>query len=155
MKSFYKLISGIPVQAIMVALQRKQDVLVQTETPGVRELVVCSGDGREQKGAMLFPALKKMALAPMSMTDAVALCSVNLLRLDPKARCPLVMSTEPNLGYFIIVLHAGERSMVLAGEESIGVVTGEIWWVDLRENAALINNSEDDVIVLLVSARAE
>jgi len=140
----------------MNALLQRQDSFNDTNLAGVQELTVRETgdtDHRDQAGAQEFPALKQLSLAVLQMTNGSVLGRSILMRIEPKITLPfgrpLPFST------YAVVLHAGNGAMLLAGDESVNIRSGEIWWVDLAAEAHLINKSEDEIFLLLVDVRID
>jgi hypothetical protein len=152
MRFFFRLVEGLPTIAVMNALMCNQGRLTETSMVGVQELTVLevspSGLLVDRDGAREFPALKKLALAVMQMIDGTALGRTLLLRASPKTNVPLGNASLYYSGY-VMALHADQRTLLMAGDETVMIKTGDIWWVDMKQDAHLINNSDDDAVVLL------
>ena len=159
MRYFYRLVEGLPTIGVMNALLQNQSKLTDTSITGVQELVVrdinpASALAADRDGAKEFPALKKLALAIMQMIDGTALGRTLLLRASPKTNVPLGNASLHYAGY-TMVLHADPRTLLMAGDETVMIKTGDIWWADMKQDAHLINNSDDDAIVLLADVMVD
>ena len=156
MRFFFRLVEGLPTIAVMNVLLQNQTKLTDTSMVGVQELVVRDSNlvGADRDGAREFPALKKLALAIMQMIDGTALGRTLLLRASPKTNVPLGNASLHYSGY-AMALHAGPRTLLMAGDETVMIKTGDIWWVDMKQDAHLINNSDDDAVVLLTDVMVD
>ena len=156
MRYFYRLVEGLPTIAVMNALLQNQTKLTDTSITGVQELVVRDSSlvAADRDGAKEFPALKKLALAIMQMIDGTALGRTLLLRAAPKTNVPLGNASLHYAGY-AMVLHADPRTLLMAGDETVMIKTGDIWWADMKQDAHLINNSDDDAVVLLADVMVD
>jgi len=165
MRYFYRLVEGLPTIGVMNALLQNQIKLTDTSIVGVQELIVRDRDisldstrvisiATDREGAKEFPALKKLALAIMQMVDGTVLGRCMLLRAAPKTNVPLGNTTIHYAGY-AMALHADPRTLLMAGDETVMIKTGDIWWADMKQDAHLINNSDDDAIVLLADVMVD
>jgi hypothetical protein len=158
MRYFYRLVEGLPTIGVMNALLQNQSKLTDTSITGVQELVVrdinTASAAADRDGAKEFPALKKLALAIMQMIDGTALGRTLVLRAAPKTNVPLGNASLHYSGY-AMVLHADPRTLLMAGDETVMIKTGDIWWADMKQDAHLINNSDDDAIILLADVMVD
>jgi len=159
MRYFYRLVEGLPTIGVMNALLQNQAKLTDTAVIGVQELIVRdirSGPAlaTDRDGAKEFPALKKLALAIMQMIDGTALGQTILLRAAPKTNMPLGNSSI-NYSSYVMALHSDPRTLLMAGDETVMIKTGDIWWADMKQDAHLINNSDDDAIILLADVMVD
>ena len=142
----------------MNALLQRPEAFTATAADGVQELTVReqNPDGvvTDHAGAREFPGLKRLSLAAMQMTDGSMLGRSILLRVDAKVTMPIGNSTM-DLASYAVVLHAAPGVMLLAGDESVPIRSGEVWWVDLKHDAHLINKSEDEVFIMIVDVRID
>ena len=158
MKYFYRLLEGSPQGTLMNALLQRPEVFTTTAMDGVQELTVREqgpdGVVTDQAGAREFAGLKRLSLAAMQMTDGTMLGRSVLLRVDAKVTMPIGNSAM-DLASYAVVLHAEPNVMILAGDESVLIRGGEIWWIDLKSDAHLINKSEDEVFIMIVDVRID
>lgn len=52
-----------------------------------------------------------------------------------------------------VVLHAEPGCLFRAGEETVQMRTGEVWWFDNAQEHEVVNNSSDDRVHLIVDIR--
>lgn len=159
MKNFLKHAAGVPSNPEMNALMTRQDAFSPTGVKGVTEIVIREFDAgervaRDAAGAKEFPGLKLKALRFMSVLEGVQLGRVVLLRIDPKAYVPIGNDSLYFQSY-LIVLYALSPTLVTAGDESVQVVGGDYWWADLRQDASLLNSSDDEVFAMIVDIRID
>jgi hypothetical protein len=165
MRYFYRLAEGPPPVEVMTALLHNQEKLTDTSMVGVQELVVRDIDpgsvfATDRAGAREFMILKLLALAIKqkisgALPPAVSVLGrVLLLRAAPKTNVPLGNVSLHYTGY-VLALHAEPRTLLMAGDETVMVKSGDTWAVDMKQDAHLINNSDDDVVILLADVMVD
>jgi len=152
MKHFYKLVEGNPNLPVMNALiPAKFDA---TQLAGLEELVIRKGEVDEPLNG-LGRELKQMAIGVMQLIGGVALASVVVLRTAPKTDIPLTSKSEPYRDYVVVML-AEQGATLMAGGEAVNLRSGHVWWADLQAaESQLVNNSADEVIIMLVHVKVD
>lgn len=156
MKHFYKLLEGSPNLQVMNVLVGTQFDVTQLE--GLEEFVVRKGEVDEAFGddkPLIGRDLKQMAIGAMQLAGGVALASVVVLRVASKTTVPLTSKSEPYRDY-VVVLHSEQGATLMAGGEAVNLRSGHVWWADLpAADAQLVNNSADEVIIMLVHVKVD
>lgn len=135
MKHFYKLMSGPSNAPLMTEVMRKR-----------AELFDDKGDGKT-----LPLDAKRMALGIMQVVNATGLDKAELawLNHDGKSLYP----ANGSGAHYIAVLSG--QVMCLADDECPALNAGEVWWVDAKDDAIILNKSGDDAVVLRVSLKVD
>lgn len=147
MRYFYRLVEGALVMPIMASLVRhpfwKSDstrMLLRDDLDDLPEL-------REIAGA------KKTALLVMQSVDGTALGSVSVLRVPARGKAELTRAD--GAVRYLVALHSDHGVHLTAGDETVFLHSGEIWWTDLALAGEIANNSDDDCVHLLVDVRID
>ena len=111
---------------------------------------------RDQHGdtpAMAALSVKRMALSVMQFSEASELGNVGIVKLEPGGK----LDQPPLDGWtrFYAVLMATGGCMVSAGDEAVKMLSGDVWWVDGKEERAIRNNSQDDMIFMQIDVRID
>lgn len=154
MKHFYKLNDGQGAPALMNALMHHQHLFTKSGIEGVSELTLRTGTGNQPAASLAMPIFRRAALAVMSSVEGTELGGIVVLRGQPKTKIPLA-NPSPVFSNYLLPLHAGPGLNVLAGDEAIELKSGDVWWADLGTDAVLINNSDDEMFLMLVEVRIE
>lgn len=147
MRHFYRLADGIPVVAFMTRFHEQREVLSNRDE-GVSWIEIRSPKG-DSEGATVFPVLKRTALTILTMAEGSQLGACALIALDAKST---ISNEAEQHGWsrFVLVLQGNPKGMMLIGDESITMRTGEIWWIDSKAPGQIINNGDDDLVLFLV-----
>lgn len=175
MRYFYKLIEGFQVLPFMAALARQPELWNQDNlrrefenTPHMATddilLRFGSKDGDDleaiDRPAMLrLPDLKRMLLDTVRLVHGSRLGRVIITRLEPGKK---ILPHSDVLGEYSkyytryhLVLQGLPGSLFTCGDETVNMLTGELWWFDASAEHAVINNSRDDRIHMLIDIRID
>ena len=155
MQYFYKLTEGVVTIAAMTALMEHQDLFkAHSEQPDkVSGILVRSEFKPDADASSLLPMLNKMAMTVMQLADGVQLGEVGVVRLAVGGK----LSQEPvTNGYsrYHLVLLGFPGALVTAGDEAVNMKTGDVWWIDAKQERTTTNKSQDDLIMLQIDVRA-
>lgn len=104
----------------------------------------------------LFPQAQKLVFDLMAKVQGERLGRVLIARLKPGRRItPHVDGGAPAEYYdrYHIVLFSAPGCLFRAGDETVHMGTGQIWWFDNTKEHEVINNSVDDRVHLVVDIR--
>jgi len=111
---------------------------------------------REPMKAM--PAFKETAVAIMQTLKGVQLGRVIVTRLPPGGRITPHIDGGLNAEFYTrthLVLHGRPGNMFTSGDETVQMLTGEVWWFENKQQHSCINNSDDDRVHLIVDIRVD
>lgn len=97
-----------------------------------------------------LPPAKNIALSVMQAMSGSNLGSVRIARWAPAKKEPGDANADPTFEQFIVVLSAAPGAILMSGDESVPVKAGELWWMDVRQEHAIMNNSKDDLILMMI-----
>lgn len=180
MRYFYKLTEGIQVLPFMAALARQpglwnadplrqkfensphtqvDDVLLRF---GKIEEGVSIGDNLEavdQPALAKLPNVKKLLLDTMRLVDGTRLGRVIVTRLEPGKKisphADVLGDYSKYYTRFHLVLQGLPGSLFNCGNETVNMLTGELWWFDASAEHSVINNSRDDRVHMLIDVRID
>lgn len=175
MRYFHKIAEGVVVLPIFHTLMRNPQLWDQDTTrttfegtphDEVNDVLLRFGppDGNDleatDRPAMkLLPEVKKLALDVMRMVGGSRLGRIVVTKLEPGSKiAPHADTMGAYSKYYTryhIVLQGLPGSMFGCGDETVNMLTGEIWWFDASAEHYLINNSKDDRVHLLVDVRID
>ena len=135
MRHCYKLLAAPPNTSLMIAIMQNQEAVFDTDG-------LCKA---------LPPDAKKMAIGILQVINGVALTSIELRRIDHDHKFPIAPTT-PDARF--IALLSGQL-MCLVGDECPALNIGEVWWIDPKVEALMVNKSGDDAILLGVTVRMD
>lgn len=183
MKNFQRVMAGVDVSAAHNAVMRNPDLwdqhTLRTTHPGtphteVSDIWLRFSDEvqAEAKGLIAgvidehesinFPAMRELPqLRPlifglMAKVEGERLGRVLVTKLKPEGKIEPHIDGGSHAAYydrFHIVLHAEPNSLFGAGDETVEMRTGEIWWFDNSATHWVRNNSKDDRVHLIVDIR--
>ena len=110
----------------------------------------------DQPAFKLLPEARPLVFGLMAAVQGERLGRVIINKLRPGGRIFPHRDTPAHAEYWDrhhIVLQAYPGVVFRAGEESVYMATGEIWWFDNSEEHEVINNSDDDRIHMVVDIR--
>jgi len=109
-----------------------------------------------------FPAFVALPQARIMLLDLVRrvegcrLGRVMITRLAPGKTIPLHKDSGLYAEYYQryhITLQNGPGSLFMCDDETVCMAQGEVWWFDSLHDHAVINNSADDRITMIVDIR--
>jgi quercetin dioxygenase-like cupin family protein len=105
------------------------------------------------------PKAKEMALDLMRLVSGSRLGRMVVTKLEPGKRiAPHADVKGLYSAYYTryhIVLQGLQGSLFNCGDETVNMLTGDIWWFDAHAEHSLVNNSKDDRVHLLVDVRID
>lgn len=175
MRYFYRLTSGVVVLPLMDALMRnprlwnEDDLRTTFEgTPHVDadDILLrfgeADGDSLEawdRPALRSLPGAKQMALDVMGLVRGSRLGRVVVTRLEPGAQIlPHADVKGKYAGYYSryhVVLQGLPGSLFTCGDETVNMVTGDVYWFDASAEHSVKNNSADDRVHMLVDVRID
>lgn len=178
MRYFYKLCDGVMTMPIMAALARQPELWDQdksrttfTGTPHGQIHDVILRFGATDKGAgddleavdreamRLLPQAKKLSQDIMSMVGGSRLGRVVLTKLEPGKKILPHADTQGAYAKYYTRYHVALQglpgSLFTCGDETVTMLTGEVWYFDAHAVHSLQNNSKDDRVHLLVDIRVD
>lgn len=175
MRYFYRLTENVQVLPIMVALMRQPELWNQDNlrrefenTPHMATSDILlrfgSKDGNELEAVdrlplAKLPGVKRLLLDTMRLVDGSRLGRVIVTRLEPGKK---ILPHSDVLGEYSkyytryhLVLQGLPGSLFSCGDETVNMLTGELWWFDASSEHSVINNSRDDRIHMLIDVRID
>lgn len=104
----------------------------------------------------LLPAARNIIFSLMARVQGERLGRCLITRLPPGGKIDPHVDGGSHAAYyerFHVVLQAEPGSMFRAGDETVMMRPGEVWWFDNAQEHEVINNSGDDRIHLIVDIR--
>jgi hypothetical protein len=177
MRNFQQVAAGIDVFPLLHALARQSDLWNADRTRTTFDdsphaavddvLVRFGGLGADNVGDVLqcewtdvvrrLPQVRDIVFPLMASLRAEQLGRIVITRLPPGGR---IAAHKDVLGEYSkyysryhVVLQGLPGSMFRAGEETVCMQTGEVWWFDAAQVHEIVNNSSDDRIHLLIDLR--
>lgn len=106
-----------------------------------------------------LPQARNLVFGLMSRVQAYELGRVLITKIPPGGR--ILPHSDATGAYtdqedgarYHIVLHGLPGSLFRAGDETVNMQTGEVWWFNHLAEHEVVNNSADDRIHLLVDTR--
>jgi len=171
---FYKLGQNIEVVSMMDRVMRNPQLWNEDDcrttfenTPhsDVEDILLrfgsTSGDDLEavDRPSMKILEAKKGALAVMAMLGGSRLGRVVITKLAPGKK---ILPHADVLGEYAkyysryhLVLQGLPGSLFICGDETVQMMTGELWWFDASAEHCVMNNSQDDRIHMLIDIRID
>ena len=134
MRHFYKLLAGPTNTPLMVDIMQRQSDIFDAEG-------YCKA---------LPPDAKKLALGILQISNGTALTSVELRRIEHDHK---FLSRPTTDAHFIAVLSG--QVMCLLDDECPAINAGEVWWIEPKVEAIIVNKSGDDAVWLDVTVRMD
>lgn len=183
MKNFHRLATGANVGPLMHSIMRKPHLWNQhkfrttyNNTPFQQvddiwirfsDIAECPTDtnaiGIDRNiwypGASELPEVKPLCLEMMRSVGAYELGRVLITRLSPGDKMlphndnDGVYGTQPDLARYHIVLMGNTGSLFRSGDETVEMLTGEVWWFNAHKEHEVYNGSDDDRVHLLVDVK--
>ena len=142
-----------------ILLRFSDDKVAQEGDPNAVEKVMVDGNSVWHEAVHQVPEIQPLVLALMVQIKAYALDRLILTRLAPGKR---ILPHADNQGAYVhdpdrvrhhIVLQGLPGSLYRTGDETVNMLTGEVWWFNAHIEHEVVNNSADDRIHLLVDCR--
>lgn len=183
MKYFHQIAGGVNVAALMNALHRQPELwnqnTIRTRHPGTAHAEVSdvllrfndiseferTGDPRaitDDKECIPYPAWEKLPqVRPiifdlMRVVEAFRLGRVIITKLPAgKEITPHVDGGAPATYFerYQVSLQSLPGCLFRIGGETVNFRTGDVWWIDNGTEHAVVNNSADDRIAMIVDLR--
>jgi hypothetical protein len=175
MRNFYRLCEGIDTVSIVHALQTRPELWNRnSQRRDTAELAECddiwlrfpSADGIKQglgefecvnyPAMAELPAVRSIIFGLMRQVEGERLGPVMISRLTPGGRVYPHDDGAVHTAYYKryqIALHSLPGVLFRAGDETVAMKTGEIWWFDNSIEHEVFNGSSDDRLALIVDIR--
>lgn len=178
MRYFYRLAHSIRVLHMMAAIARQSELWNSDDmrktfenSPHVEvdDILLRFGingpqigddlEAVDQPSMMKVPGVKEEALNVMRLVGGTRLGRVLITRLEPGKKIAAHKDTQGAYAKYYtryhLVLQGMPGSLFRCGDETVNMLTGELWWFDLSAEHEIINNSQDDRVHLLVDVRVD
>lgn len=180
MRYFYRLTEGVQILPVMAALVRQpglwnadplrqvfeksphsqvDDILLRF---GVKSDNIDIGDQLEatdREAMSQLPGVKDHCLNIMRLVGGSRLGRVIVTRLEPGKKIAPHADTQGEYAKYYtryhLVLQGLPGSMFICGDETVNMRTGELWWFSAQDEHAVINNSTDDRVHMLIDVRID
>lgn len=175
MRYFYRLAQGVMVMPLMDAIMRqpalwsaddRRTTFEGTPHKEVDDILIrFGGNDGDDLEAVDFPAAAKLPMAKdlainvMQLVRGVRLGRLVITKLEPGRK---ILPHKDVLGDYAnyytryhVILQGLQGSLFTCGDETVQMLTGEVWWFDAAAEHSLMNNSPDDRIHLLVDVRID
>lgn len=109
--------------------------------------------------ASRLPQIKPVVLNLMRAIDAWALERLLVTRIRPGGRilphsdAEGVYTNSGDIGRYHIVVQGLPGSLFKCGDDTVQMMTGEVWWFNAHQVHEVLNNSADDRIHLIADMR--
>lgn len=103
-----------------------------------------------------LPQARPLIFSLMGLVEGERLGRVLVTRLAPGAKITAHTDGGAPATYyerFHVVLNSAPGCLFRAGDETVQMQTGDVWWFDNTQEHEVINNSVDDRIHLIVDVR--
>ena len=175
MRYFHKLTENVPVLPIMAALARQPELWDQDNSrkefdnsphTQVSDILLRfgakDGDQLEAWDSPLIhklPGLKKLCLDTMGLVGGSRLGRVIITRVEPGSviapHADVLGEYSQYYSRYHLALQGMPGSMFTCGDETVQMLTGELWWFNAHAQHSVKNNSRDDRIHLLIDVRID
>jgi hypothetical protein len=155
MRYLQKILNGMGPECTVVMhyLTRQPELLAEESEEGILWL---RHDHEDTPLMERVRYAKELAKKLMYNIGGVRLGSVSISRLASGKRAALCRTASDNwFAPYRIVLFAEEGALFTAGDETVPMHTGEVWWYDPSVEIMEINNSGDDRVHLAVDLRLD
>lgn len=175
MRYFFRLADNIRVLHMMASIARQPELWNQDNcrrefenTPHMAADDILlrfgskDGDGLE---ACDTPAMSKVtgakeeALNIMRVVGGTRLGRVLVTRLEPGKKILPHKDTEGDYAKYYtryhLVLQGFPGSLFTCGDETVNMVTGDLWWFSASDEHSVVNNSRDDRVHMLIDVRID
>lgn len=179
MRYFYQVASGAVVVSLMEQIARHPELWDANKTrttfegtphADVSDILLrfgkLAGDGiGDDLEAIDLPAMttlrnaRQIALGVMQLVGGTRLGRVVVTKLEPgKKILPHADVRGAYASYYTryhVVLLGLPGSLFTCGDETVSMLTGEVWWFSAKDEHSLANNSKDDRVHMLVDVRVD
>lgn len=175
MRYFYRLGENLRVLPVMAAIARQPDLwnedrLRQTfdDSPHtqVDDILLRFGEidgddleATDRVAMTRLPDVKSEILNVMRVVQGTRLGRVIITKLEPGRK---ILPHKDVLGKYAeyytryhLVLQGMPGSIFTCGDETVNMLTGELWWFDAHAEHSVANNSKDDRIHMLIDVRVD
>lgn len=181
MRYFYRLVENVRVLPLVAAIARQSqlwnadncrrefegtphaatdDILLRFTMPeGGLQSHANSLEAVDTVAMLKLPDVKSELLNIMRLVNGSRLGRVIVTRLEPGKK---ILSHKDVLGEYSkyytryhLVLQGMPGSLFTCGDETVNMLTGELWWFDASAEHSVINNSKDDRIHMLIDVRID
>lgn len=177
MRNFLKIAEGVETLSIVQAIQRQpglwnahnlrttypdtphrevDDILVFFNDLENPEAVINDREVKPFPAWSLLPQLRPMLFNLMRAVEGVQLGRVIISRMAPGRQIyPHADGGAPATWYerYQVALQSLPGVLFRAGDETVQMRTGELWWFDNTQEHQVVNNSADDRLALIVDIR--
>lgn len=177
MKNFQKIFEELDVSPLLNAIMRQPDLWNQNklrqEFPGTPHneaediwvrfndvsnvsAVLDDCENLNYPAFFKLPQVRSLIFGLMAKVEGERLGSVLITKLAPGKRIYAHKDEGVRSTYYDryhIVLNSAPGSLFRAGDETVHMRTGELWWFDNTQEHEVINNSAEDRIHLIVDIR--
>ena len=175
MRYFYKLAENVEVLPIMAAIARQpalwdnddcrksfensphtqvHDILLRFGTKDGDDLEATDTDLMSK-----LPRAKEIVLNIMRLVGGSRLGRVVITKVEPgKKIAPhsdVLGAYSKYYTRYHLVLQGMPGSLFNCGDETVQMMTGDLWWFDASSEHSVMNNSRDDRIHLLIDVRID
>lgn len=175
MRYFFCLAQGIRVLPLMAAIARQPGLwnmdncrreFEETPHSAAEDILLRFGakDGDDLEAVDIsamqkLPDVKSEILNIMRVVNGSRLGRVIVTKLGPGKK---ILPHRDVLGEYSkyytryhLVLQGMPGSLFTCGDETVQMLTGELWWFDASAEHSVINNSKDDRIHMLIDVRID
>lgn len=181
MHYFFRLAEGVRVLPLMAAIARQpelwnhddcrrefaetphaatDDILLRFTTPeGRLQSHANSLEAIDTTSMQKLPDVKSELLNVMRLVNGSRLGRAIVTRLGPGKK---ILPHKDVIGEYSkyytryhLVLQSMPGSLFTCGDETVQMLTGELWWFDAAAEHSVINNSKDDRIHMLIDVRID
>lgn len=175
MRYFYKLASGVAVLPLMAAVARNpgwwngdncRKEFENSPHTEVDDILLRFGskDGNDLEAAdgslmAKLPGGKDLVLNVMRMVNGSRLGRVLITRVAPGGK---ILPHKDVMGEYAkyytryhLVLQGFPGSLFACGDETVQMMTGDLWWFDATAEHSVVNNSQDDRVHMLIDVRVD
>lgn len=179
MRNFLKLATNVDVSGLLAALARHPELWnvnsLRTLYPGTphsevddiwirfnalpdvtMESVLDDHESTWYPAVHVLPQVRPLLFALMRQVEGERLGRVLITRLRPGARIAPHVDGGRHAEYYSrhhVVLQGLPGSLFRAGDETVCMQTGEVWWFDNSKEHECTNNSADDRIHMVVDIK--
>jgi len=184
MKNFLKLVDGADVMPLLAELIRQPELwdqhtlrtthemtphkqvsdiwlrfndLAEYEKSGDQSKVVDEHESINYPAMFKLPAARPLIFGLMSRVAGERLGRCLITKLRPGGKIEPHVDGGEHASYYEryhIVLQATAGSLFRAGDETVCMRPGEVWWFDNSAEHEVINNGSDDRIHMIIDIRA-
>lgn len=175
MRYFYKLSEGLQVLPVMAAIARQPELwntdncrktFDDSPHTQVHDMLLRfglkDGDDLEAVDTPLMsklPNAKATALTIMQVVGGSRLGRVVVTKLEPGKKISPHSDVKGEYSKYYtryhLVLQGMPGSLFNCGDETVQMMTGELWWFNASAEHSVINNSRDDRVHMLIDVRID